>query len=121
MRAREFITEVTKGKIGQRRQASTRGLVLFTDGERWSGDYAMNRVMMAAASTDGTCEPNVDSTSWAGKYKTAHAYTKADAEKLKMAFKVTGSEFVDINGGDLDSEETGIVNKVSPIKPFGGY
>jgi hypothetical protein len=86
MRAREFVIE-QNGQLGQRRQAATRGLNIFSDGERWNTDYTLNRVMMAVASTDGTFVPDMDEKSWVGKSKTAHPYTKQEQDMLKMAYQ----------------------------------
>lgn len=120
MRAREFVTE-QDGQLGKRRQAATRGLNTFRDGERWSTDYTLNRVMMAAAATDGTFVPDVDEKSWVGKNKTAHPYTKEEQDMLKMAYKAAGAVYTDLNNGDMDSEEHPAVHTASPLKPFRGY
>jgi hypothetical protein len=120
MRAREFVIE-QNGKIGQRRQAATRGLNIFSDGERWNTDYTLNRVMMAVASTDGTFVPDMDEKSWFGKSKTAHPYTKQEQDMLKMAYRAAGASYTDLNKGDMDSEEHPAVHAQSPIKAFGGY
>ena len=120
MRAREFVTE-QDGQLGQRRQAATRGLNTFRDGERWSTDYTLNRVMMAAAATDGTFVPDVDAKSWVGKNKTAHPYTREEQNMLKMAYQAAGATYTDLNRGDMESEEHEAVNDVSPIRPFRGY
>ena len=82
MRAREFISEAHPGKISKRLQAATRGLNTFSDGEKWNTDYTLNRVMMAAACTDGTFVPDIDWKSWVGKAKSAHPYTKEEQEML---------------------------------------
>ena len=122
MRAREFLAEKNAaGKIGQRRQAATRGLNTFSDSERWNGDYTLNRVMMAVAATDGTFVPDMDSKSWVGKGKTAHPYTQQEQEMLKRAYEAAGAKYTDINHGDMDSEELSAVNKTSPINSFKGY
>lgn len=120
MRAQEFVTEDV-GRISRRLQSATRGLNTFSDGERWNTDYTFNRVMMAAAATDGTFVPDIDEKTWFGKSKTAHPYTQQEQNMLKMAYKAANARFDDINNGDMDSEEHPEVNKVSPIKGFGGY
>lgn len=121
MRAREFVSESTQGKIGHRRQQATRGLNTFSDGEKWNTDYTLNRVMMAAACTDGTFVPDIDWKSWIGKSKSAHPYTKEEQDMLKMAYKAANAKWTDMNHGDMDSEEVNSTNKVSPIKGFRGY
>ena len=121
MRAREFISEAHPGKISKRLQSATRGLNTFSDGEKWNTDYTLNRVMMAAACTDGTFVPDIDWKSWVGKSKTAHPYTKEEQEMLKMAYKAANAKWNDENSGDMDSEEHPAVNKESLIKGFKGY
>ena len=57
MRASEFLIEKRIGKIGNRRQAATRGLHKFRDQGGYDRTYELNRVMMAAACADGTLHP----------------------------------------------------------------
>jgi hypothetical protein len=120
MRAREFVTE-EKGQITKRQQSGTVGLHKFKDASRWSSNYKLNRMMMAAAATDGTFLPDIDEESWVGNHKTAHPYTKADEEKLKMAYQAVGASYEDLNRGDLESQEPPGGNAKSPIKAFKGY
>ena len=121
MRAREFIVE-RDGKIGKRRQAATKGLMLFSDGERGNSDYTLNRVMMAAAMANGDGSViDMDETSWIGKRRGAYPYTPIEQEMLKQAFKAAGAVYTDLNNGDLDSEELESTNKQSPIQGFKGY
>lgn len=121
MRAREFVRE-SQGELSKAKRFPTRGLNTFFDGERWNTDYTLNRVMMAAACTDGTFVPKVDEKSWFGKTRTAHPYTKQEQDMLKMAYKAAGASWEDLNNGDLDSEEPPeIINKTSPVKAFKGY
>ena len=121
MRAREFITE-RDGVIGKRRQAATVGLNLFSDGERTSSSYTLNRVMMAAAMADGSGQPlDIDEKSWVGKQRSAHPYTKVEQEMLKQAYKAAGAVYTDLNSGDLDSEEVLSTNTQSPVRAFKGY
>ena len=122
MRAREFIAEADgNARISKRNQSGTRGLNTFSDSERWNTDYTLNRVMMAAACTDGTFVPDIDKKSWFGKGKTAHPYTEQEQDMLKMAYKAAGADWSDLNSGDMDSEEVPGTNTVSPIKGFKGY
>lgn len=123
MRAREFVLENTTGNadISKRKRYPTRGLNLFSDGEKWNADYTMNRVMMAAACTDGTFVPEIDQKSWAGKHKTAHPYTQQEQDMLKMAYRAAGARWVDLNKGDMESDEMPGGNTSSPIKGFKGY
>ena len=121
MRAQEFITE-QDGTIGKRRQVATVGLNLFSDAERTSSDYTLNRVMMAVAMADGSNAPiKMDSKSWVGKKRAAFPYTEIEQQMLKQAFKAAGANYTDLNHGDLDSEELASTNTQSPVKPFRGY
>jgi hypothetical protein len=124
MRAREFITESDvkgRGPISKRQQTSTRGLNVFSDSERWNSDYTLNRVMMAVACSDGETMPDIHRDSWAGKYKTAHPYSKEEQEMLKLAYQAVGANWQDINHGDLDSDELDGTNTKSPVLGFNGY
>lgn len=122
MRAREFIAEADgNAKITKRQQDSTVGLNTFYDGEKWDTDYTLNRVMMAAACTDGKSIPDVDPKSWFGKMKTAQPYTQEEQDMMKMAYKAVGARWEDLNDGNLRSEELPGTNKVSPVIGFKGY
>ena len=121
MRASEFISEAKVGNIGNRKQMSTRGLHKFRDEDCADRTYELNRIMMAAASTDGTFVPKIDGESWAGRYNVSAPYTQQEQDMLMMAYKAAGSDYHDLNKGDLKSAELDGVNKVSPFKPFKGY
>ena len=122
MRAQEFLTEKQVGKIGNRRQAGTRGLTKFRDIGGYDRTYELNRVMMAVACADGTNAPlNLDTESWAGRYNTAHPYTDEEAAMLKQALRATGSENHDLNGGDNRSQEVESTHTHSPVVAFKGY
>jgi hypothetical protein len=121
MRAQEFVTEDTVGKMSKRQNQATVGLNKFRDNKFADRVYELNRVMMAAASTDGTFVPELDGESWAGRHNIAAAYTKQDQQKLNMAYKAIGSTYVDINHGDLRSQEHPAVHTASPVKAFAGY
>ena len=120
MRAREFIAE-RKGRITKRQQYGTVGLHLFGDGRRQNSTYTLNRLMMAAAMTDGTVEPDLDEESWIGKARSAHPYTEEEADILKMAYRAVGAKYQDLNNGDLESEEPPGGNDRSPVIGFRGY
>jgi hypothetical protein len=121
MRAREFVAEATNGKITKRQRWGTRGLHKFNDDYRGAGSYSMNRLGMAAASTDGSFVPDVDRESWVGLSGTTHAYTDVDAAKLKQAYKAAGVTYQDLNNGDMRSQEPPGGNTASPLKGFQGY
>ena len=122
MRAREFVIEEKTGKLSTRNRIGTVGLNLFGDGEKVSGTYVLNRVMMAAAMSDGSDKPiDMDAKSWVGKKPVAYPYTKIEQEMLKQAYRAAGADYEDLNDGDLDSDEHPQVNVDSPIKAFKGY
>jgi hypothetical protein len=120
MRAREFVTE-QKGEITKRQQFGTVGLHLFGDSRRQNSTYTLNRLMMAAAATDGTFDPELDEESWIGKARSAHPYTQEEVEILKRAYRAVGATYKDLNRGDLESEEPPGGNDRSPIQGFRGY
>lgn len=121
MRADEFLNENKVGKISKRKQIATRGLHKFRDQEFADRIYELNRIMMAAASTDGTFMPDMNHESWAGRHDIAAPYTKEEADMLKVAYAVNGSHFEDLNDGDLRSQELPDTNTQSTVKPFKGY
>jgi hypothetical protein len=121
MRANEFVSESKIGKIGNRKQMATKGLHKFRDNNAADRIYELNRIMMAAAATDGTFVPNMDGESWAGRYNIAVPYTQQEQDMLLMAYKAAGSDYHDLNKGDLKSKELDGTNTQSTVKPFKGY
>jgi hypothetical protein len=122
VRAYEFINEsVGRGDISKVNQYASVGLNTFSDAERINSDYALNRVMMAAAGCDGKTMASVPQHSWVGKYKSAHPYTQIEQDILKMAYEAIGVRWEDLNVGDLQSQELDSTQINSPIKPFKGY
>ena len=121
MRAHEFLIEKQTGKIGQRRSQATVGLNKFRDVDLADRVYELNRVMMAAACTDGTFVPKIDHESWAGRYNVAMPYTDVEQDMIEKAFQAVGSEHQDLNHGDLRSQELTSTNKQSPVQGFKGY
>jgi hypothetical protein len=126
MRAREFVSavlsETTDAKISKRQQFSTRGLNIFSKKiDSYDRLYDLNRLMMAVASSDGINPIEMNAESWVGKHNTAHPYTKEEQDMLKLAYKAAGLAHIDLNNGDLDSEELPDTNTQSIVKPFKGY
>ena len=122
MRANEFINEAKQGKISKRQQSATRGINTFHDADQSANsDYVLNRVMMAAAGSDGMSPINMNSMSWVGKERTAQPYTEVEQNMLKLAYKAAGANWQDVNKGDMDSEELTSTNTKSPVKGFKGY
>lgn len=121
MRAREFIIEQDIGDISKRQRYATVGLNKFRDKSFADRVYELNRVMMAVASTDGTFVPELDGESWSGRNNVAAPYTKQEQEMLKKAYQAIGSKHIDLNHGDLESDEHPAVYTKSPVVSFKGY
>lgn len=125
MRAREFITEDNPaGAITKRQRYGSKGLHKFQDVEGRDRVYELNRVMMALAQASGESDHeniDLDSESWVGTSNLAVPYTELEANMLKSAYKAVGSEWDDLNDGDMRSVELPSINTESPIEPFKGY
>lgn len=121
MRATEFVAEDRVGKMSKRLNQATVGLNKFRDSQFADRVYELNRIMMAAASTDGTFVPELDGESWAGRNNVAAPYTQQEQDMLKKAYQAVGSHHEDMNHGDLRSQEHPAVHTSSPIKAFAGY
>lgn len=122
MRANEFVSESKVGKISKRQQQSTRGLNIFSKKiDSYDRLYDLNRLMMAVASSDGINPIEMNAESWVGKHNTTHPYTKEEQDMLKLAYKAANLEYIDLNNGDMDSEELPDTNIQSIAKPFKGY
>jgi hypothetical protein len=119
MRAQEFLIEKHAGKIGHRKSQATVGLNKFSNVS--DRTYELNRVMMAVASTDGTFVPDVDHESWVGHNNVAMPYTEVEQRMMEKAFQAVGSDYEDLNHGDLKSKEVESTNKRSPVTGFTGY
>jgi hypothetical protein len=115
MKIQELLSEAVQGKMSKRQNQSTRGVNTFSDAERWNADYVAYRLGMAVASTDGTNAPNMDRKSWIGKSKAAFPYTPQEQEMLNQAYKAVGAKVIDINHGDMDSDELDSTNCISPV------
>ena len=120
MRAQEFLTE-RESKITKRQRWGSRGLHTFQDKDGRDRFNELNRVMMAVACADGTSPLDVPESTWATNNNTAHPYSEIEQEMLKQAYQAVGSKHVDMNHGDLRSQEPPGGNAQSPIKPFQGY
>lgn len=122
MRASDFIVETQKVKISAQQQQSTRGLNIFSKKiDSYDRIYDLNRLMMAVAGSDGVNPIEMDAESWVGKHNTAHPYTKEEQDMLKLAYKAANLEYIDLNNGDMDSEELESTNTRSPVTGFKGY
>jgi hypothetical protein len=122
MRAKEFVSESRRIARPTKRQAeSSVGMEKFRDPGGYDRTYELNRIMMAAACSDGTSPLNIDAESWSGRYNTVHPYSEVEAKMMKQAFKAVGSDNKDLNHGDLTSKELETVQKTSPVKGFKGF
>lgn len=122
MRANEFISEAKVGKISKHQQQATRGLNIFSKKiDSYDRIYDLNRVMMAVACSDGVNPIEMNAESWIGKHNTAHPYTKEEQNMLRLAYEAADLEYIDLNQGDMDSEELSSTNTQSIVKPFKGY
>lgn len=115
MKVKDIINEASKGEIPQRVHRATRGLHKFTDGDHWNSDYTQYRLGLALACTDGKTDPDVDSESWVGRWKTAHPYSKEEHDMFEKAYKAVNAEYTDMNHGDNRSQEGPTINKASPV------
>jgi hypothetical protein len=117
MKIYEVISEakLTQKKISKRQSQSSKGVNTFSDGEKASGDYTMNRLGMALAMTDGKSKPDIEAKSWIGKSKGAFPYTKEEQDMLKQAYKAVGADHKDLNKGNLNSMELEDTNKISAV------
>jgi len=114
MKIKDIIVE-TKGELSKRQRFAMRGLNKFTDGKKWNSDYTLYRLGLALAATDGKTIPDVDEESWIGKWKVAAPYSKEEQDMLKLAYKQVDASHVDMNNGDMRSQEGATINKTSPV------
>jgi hypothetical protein len=80
--------------------------------------------MMALAQANGESDHEaIDfaSESWIGTSNMAVPYTELESNMLKSAYKAVGSEWEDLNDGDMRSVELPSVNTESPVEGFKGY
>lgn len=115
MRAKDFIVEKTQGKISKRSQEASRGINVYSDGERANSDYTQYRLGLALACSNGKDPIDVDYKTWFGKRKTVHPYSKEEQDMVNQAFDVVGAEHNDVNHGDMESQELKSTYTVSPV------
>ena len=115
MKVYEIITEVKQPKPTKRQTQSTRGLNIYGDKEKASGDYVAFKLGQAMAATDGSYVPEIDGKSWHGKKKTIHPYTEVEQQMFEKAAKAVGADYQDLNKGNMKSMELATTNKVSPV------
>jgi hypothetical protein len=116
MRAYEFISETTAGKISKRAQEPSRGINTYGDQEHISGDYVGFKLGQAMAMSDGgNGALDIDAKSWHGKKKTVHPYSELEQKMFKQGSKAVGASTRDMNNGDMKSKELKNTNSVSPV------
>lgn len=121
MRAYEFLPENKGKKPTKRQRYPAQDMFVFSDTNN-DRMYVLNRVMMAAAATDGTFTPDIADQSWVAKMNTAHPYTKQEADMMVRAFDAIKVPIVtDFNKNDPKSKELPSTNTTSPLKGFSGY
>ena len=117
MKIKEIIVEFhehKKGTPSRETVKSSTGEWLFRD-EGIDRVYNLNRVMMAAAASDGSGkEVDVPSASWVEKYNTARPYTEAEHNMMRSAFKTIGADHKH-SIDDHRSRETDDTHKSSPV------
>ena len=114
MKINEIIIEGKIGKIPKRSEYASKGEWSWRD-DGIDRIYNLNRVMMAAAKSDGVSTEAVDvpEQSWFGKHNIARPYTEEEHIMMQSAFNTIDSE-VRHSIPDHRSMELDSVNKVSP-------
>ena len=115
MKVIDIISEAKQAKISKRQSQSSRGISIYGDAEKASGDYVAFKLGQAMAGSDGTTPIKIDAKSWHGKKKTVHPYTEIENEMFKQAAKAVGADYKDLNHGDMKSRELDTTNKISPV------
>ena len=80
--------------------------------------YDLNRVMMAAASTNGINVPELDSESWIGRSNLAMPFTKQEDAMIKKACKAIGTNITNLI--TTASHEPNDTDKKSPVIGYKG-
>lgn len=117
MKIKDIIVEFhehKKGTPSRETVKSSTGEWLFRD-EGVDRVYNLNRIMMAAAKSDGSGEPvDVPSASWVEKYNTARPYTEEEHNMMRAAFKTIGADHHH-SISDHRSRETDDTHHSSPV------
>ena len=120
MKIREILAEHGQTPHGKLHtdHAKTQGRIIKSrDKGGYDRVYHQNRVMMAAAMSDGKSTKAVDmpNASWVEKFNTQHPYTDEEYNMIVSAHKTVPSEVKVINK-DKRSRESDDVHRHSPIK-----
>lgn len=117
MRAKEFINEAApEGEMRKGQETAHQGVWKMRDVGGYDRTYHLNRIMMAAAMSDGQSDAPVDmdSSSWMEKYNTAYPYTEQEHNMMKSAMKTIPTDGEHISTNHKSKELDGI-HKVSPV------
>lgn len=115
MRYKEFVTEKKEGKISKRAQQASRGINVYSDGEKANSDYTQYRLGLALACANGKDPIDVDYKTWYGKRKTMHPYSREEQDMIKQAYNAVGAKHKDLNHGDMESKELDDTYTTSPV------
>jgi hypothetical protein len=123
MRAKEFISETTVGKLPAEHERPMQGSMLVRDVGGYDRIYYLNRLGMAMAAADGKNPGVIDgvnSSSWVEKYNSVHPYTPEESIMVDAAIATIPSES-QTSVCTHTSTEPETTHRVSPINGFPGY
>ena len=122
MRAHEFITEGSEGKMHKDQVQVNVGTYRARDVGGYDRVYHMNRLWMAMACADGKSQDAVemDNSSFAEKYNTVHPYTEEEYNMFVAAKKTIPTDSKEIVPYSK-SEEPQDTNKQSLVIGFKGF
>ena len=114
MKIIEIIAEAKLPKIDPHYAAGMGRVDRFTDPDGWDRTHHLDRVMRAAAQSDGRgAKIDVDVNGWAGKYNTAHPYSVEEEHIMDDVYKSLGTD-VHRSIDDKRRKEKSDVNTTSP-------
>ena len=120
MKINEIISEGKIGRVPKRASQAAKGEWLWRD-DGIDRIYNLNRVMMAAAKSDGQKveKQDCDEQSWHGKMNVARPYTEEEHIMMRSAFKTIDSK-VEHSIPDHRSMELDSTNKISAVPQNAG-
>jgi hypothetical protein len=117
MKIREIISESKEGDMPGAAIPPNKGEWRFKGADGADRIYNLNRVMMAAAMSDGSGDAvDVDQASWVRTYNIARPYSEEEHNMMKAAFKSIDSKYEETES-DHRSLEMGDTNKQSIVAP----
>lgn len=115
MRAHEFVTEGTKGKLHKNAKNAMHKTHAYSDGYHTDGAMNFYRVGMAAAMADGSGNPvDVDERTWYSTSNVTVPYSDLEHEMMHQAFKTVKTN-VKTPVKDRKSREADDTHKTSPV------